>query len=172
MSGYEHQRREQVCRERQIRTGTKQPLKLRPKQKRSLCDISMRVRVVLCGGWWLCFSACNLKKDCVVRCLQCLLIDIDTDVKIEEETGVRQQKDSRIREETDRKIKKRRESRAGVRKLALCLSSYCCYLAIVIVLLSFSLFSLLSSSLSAETTITLPAECEGASFPPDGTHST
>ena len=86
--------------------------------------------------------------------------------------GVRQQKDSRIREETDRKIKKRRESRAGVRKLALCLSSYCYYLTIVIVLLSFSLFSLLSSSLSAETTITLPAECEGASFPPDGTHST
>ena len=120
----------------------------------------------------LCFSACNLKKDCVVRCLLCLLIDIDTDVKIEEETGVRQQKDSRIREETDRKIKKRRESRAGVRKLALCLSSYCCYLAIAIVLLSCSLFSSLSSSLSAETTITLPAECEGASFPPDGTHST
>ena len=84
----------------------------------------MRVRVVLCGGWWLCFSACNLKKYCVVRCLLCLLIDIDTDVKIEEETGVRQQKDSRIREETDRKIKKRRESRAGVRKLNLCLSSY------------------------------------------------
>ena len=51
-----------------------------------LCDISMRVRVVLCVGWWLCFSACNLKKYCVVRCLVCLLVDIDTDVKIEEET--------------------------------------------------------------------------------------
>ena len=114
-------------------------------------------------GWWLCFSACNLKKDCVVCCLLCLLIDIDTDVKIEEETGVRQQKDSRIREETGRKIKKRRESRGEVRKLARCLSSYCFYLVIVIILLSCSYFSSFSSSLSAETAITLPAECEGAS---------
>ena len=84
-------RRKEVCSVQRIRKTTKQTLKQkqqqpRPKQKRSLCDISMRVRVVLCGGWWLCFSACNLKKYCVVRCLLYLLIDIDTDVKIEEET--------------------------------------------------------------------------------------
>ena len=75
-------------------------------------------------------------------------------MKTEEETGLRLQEDSRIREETGRKIKKRRESRGEVRKLALCLSSYCFYLAIVIILLSCSLFSSFSSSLSAETAIT------------------
>ena len=63
-------------------------------------------------GRWLCFSACNLKKDYLVLCLLCLLIGIETDMGTEEETGVRQQKDSRIRqEETGRKIKKRRETR-------------------------------------------------------------
>ena len=146
-----------------------------PKQKRSLCVVSV-VYVALVVGRWLCFSAMGrwlcLKKDCVVLCLLCLSLGVETDVKTEEETGLRLQEDSRIREETGRKIKKRRESRGEVRKLALCLSSYCCYLAIVIVLLSCSLFSSLSSSLPAETAITLPAECEGASFPPDGTHST
>ena len=80
------------------------------------------------------------------------LIGIGINVKIEKETGVRQQKGSRIREETtDRKIKKRRESIGEGRKLALCLSSHCCCLAIVIVFLPSSLSSLLSSSVSAQT---------------------
>ena len=104
----------------------------------------MRVRVVLCVGWWLCFSACNLKKDYLVLCLLCLLIGIETDMGTEEETGVRQQKDSRIRQETGRKIKKRRESRGEERSWRFV------FLLVAIVLFS-SLSSLLSSSLSAQT---------------------
>ena len=102
-------------------------------------------------GRWLCFSACNLKKDYLVLRLLCLLIGIETDMGTEEEKGVRRQKDSRIRQETGRKIKKRRESIGEGRKLALCLSSHCCCLAIVIVFLPSSLSSLLSSSVSAQT---------------------
>ena len=173
------QRREQVCRERRIRTGTKQPLKQkqqqsRPKQKRSLCDISMRVRVVLCVGWWLCFSACNLKKDYLVLCLLCLLIGIETDMGTEEETGVRQQMDSRIRQETGRKIKKRRESRGEEEAGALSF-----FLLLLFCSLHYPLYCLLLCPRKRRIKkgyvllpVTLPAGCEGASFPPDGTHST
>ena len=37
----------------------------------------------VCVGWWLCFSACTLRRKVV--CLVCLLIDIGTEMKIEEE---------------------------------------------------------------------------------------
>ena len=37
----------------------------------------------VCVGWWLCFSACKLRRKVV--CLVCLLIDIGTEMKIEEE---------------------------------------------------------------------------------------
>ena len=81
------------------------------------------------------------------------LIDIGIIVKTEEEMGVRQQKGSRIREETtDRKIKKRRESRGEGRKLALCLSSHCCYLAIAIVLFFIALFYVRANGASRTAT--------------------
>ena len=37
----------------------------------------------VCVGWWLCFSACTLRRKVV--CLVCLLIDIGTEMKIGEE---------------------------------------------------------------------------------------
>ena len=41
------------------------------------------VRSLRYVGWWLCFSACKLRRKVV--CLVCLLIDIGTEMKIEEE---------------------------------------------------------------------------------------